>query len=370
MNKPYYIGLMSGTSLDSIDAVIVRFQPAFELLAHTSAPIPDSLRAQVLKLTQPGHNEIDLLGEVDLALGRCFATAARQLLEQCAIPSSQVRAIGSHGQTIRHRPESGFTLQIGDPNTIAEHCGITTVADFRRRDMAAGGQGAPLVPAFHRALFSQPGRNRIILNIGGMANLTWLPADTEQSVTGYDTGPGNVLMDAWIGLHAGKAYDRDGCWAASGQVDNSLLSELLSLPYFSAPAPKSTGREQFNLKWLQQQLTAAHSGLKAEDIQATLLELTARSAANEIRRTCQEQDSLEIYLCGGGSHNSQLLRRIRALLPGTKVATTSELGLSPDWVEAAAFAWLASRTMHSLSGNEPGVTGACDYRILGAIYPA
>ncbi len=370
MSNSYYIGLMSGTSLDSIDAVLVEFEPQFRMLGELSSEIPEPLRQQILQLTLPGNDEIDRMGRVDLELGRCFAEASTQLLEQHAIEPSQVTAIGSHGQTIRHRPAAGFTLQIGDPNTIAEQSGITTVADFRRRDMAAGGQGAPLVPAFHRALFSRQGVHRIILNVGGMANLTWLPANQTQPVVGYDTGPGNVLMDAWIQRHLGQPYDKGGRWAATGQVNEILLSQLLALPYFAAPSPKSTGREQFNPQWLDAQLEECGLSIRPEDVQASLLELTARSAVNEIKRIYPHQRDLELYLCGGGSHNSLLLERFQVLLPESTVGTTEQLGLSPDWVEAAAFAWLAYRTMNRMSGNEPGVTGADGFRILGGIYPA
>ncbi|MBY4678308.1 anhydro-N-acetylmuramic acid kinase [Marinobacterium arenosum] len=369
MKADLYIGLMSGTSLDSIDAVAARFTPEFELIGHCSCELPEALRDSILQLTQPGDNEIDQLGELDLALGREFAAAANQLIRQLDLNTDQVAAIGSHGQTIRHRPAQQFTLQIGDPNSIAELTGITTIADFRRRDMAAGGQGAPLVPAFHEALFRSAHRNRYIVNIGGMANVTRLPADRSQPVWGYDTGPGNVLLDSWIQRQQGLGYDHNGQWASQGKPHQPLLTQLLALPYFQQPPPKSTGREQFNQAWLDQHLAGLDAAVVAVDVQATLLELTAHSISDQIRLQPDWQHS-EVYLCGGGAHNAVLRQRIQQLLTPAKVTTTEALGLAPDWVEAAAFAWLAYRTQTRKPGSLASVTGAQGDRILGAIYPA
>jgi len=364
----HYIGLMSGTSLDSIDAVLVRFTPSFELRAHLNYPIPPLLRQQILELTQSGPDEIERMGRVDIALAEAFAEATLLLLKQTGISADSIRALGSHGQTVRHRPEAGFTLQLGDPNTLAERTGITTVADFRRRDIAAGGQGAPLVPAFHDALFRTSKRDRVIVNLGGMANITLLPADTEAPVLGYDTGPANVLMDAWIEHCRGESFDRDGNWAASGNVCPDLLSQLLAHPYFIAPAPKSTGREHFHSGWIQHSIGQLDAIIAPEDIQATLLELTAASLCNAIQS--HGLDSPEIYLCGGGSHNIQLRKRIHARLPGYRISSTTALGLDPDWVEAAAFAWFAMRTLQHKTSSLAEVTGARGARVLGTICPA
>lgn len=368
MPASVFIGLMSGTSLDGIDAVAVRFEPHFELLETHSEALPESLNQRIHGLLAPGDNEIDRLGMLDLELGKAFADASNNLLTKCSLSSADIHAIGSHGQTIRHRPEHNFTLQSGDPNTIAEHTGIMTVADFRRRDMAAGGQGAPLVPAFHNALFRSTETNRVIVNIGGMANLTVLPANADADVLGYDTGPGNVLMDSWINEHQQLSHDKDGNWAAQGSVIPQLLEQMLSLPFFHEPAPKSTGREQFNLIWIQRMLALLDQAPNNTDVQTTLAELTATSIAMAIQS--HQLDSAEVYLCGGGSHNRHLQQRIQALLPGYTVATTAALDLHPDWVEAVAFAWLAKQTLDNLPGNMPAVTGASGFRILGAIYPA
>lgn len=366
MSAAIYIGLMSGTSLDSIDAVAVRFEPSFELLACHSEPIPAAIDRRIHSMLNPGENEIERLGRLDLELGELFATAALNLIKNHALDTTKIAAIGSHGQTIRHRPEAHFTLQIGDANVIAERTGITTVADFRRRDMAAGGQGAPLVPAFHNALFRSTDHNRILINVGGMANITLLQADPAQPVLGYDTGPGNVLMDSWIQLHHQSSYDCDGQWAASGHVIPTLLENMLALPFFSETPPKSTGREQFNNLWLRQMVRTLDSEPRPVDVQATLLDLTAISIADAI--LAHQWPEAEVYLCGGGSHNLRLKNRLGFLLKPHTLATTAELGLDPDWVEAAAFAWLAYRTLAQQSGNVPAVTGAAGYRPLGAIH--
>lgn len=366
MSAQIYIGLMSGTSLDSVDAVAVRFEPRFELIASHSEPIPQSTDNDILALFTPGDDEIEKLGRLDLALGELFASAANKLIEANNLNRDQIAAIGSHGQTIRHRPEASFTLQIGDPNTVAELTSITTVADFRRRDMAADGQGAPLVPAFHNALFRHANKNRVLVNIGGMANLTILEADPTKPILGYDTGPGNVLMDSWIQQHQHKSYDVDGQWANSGNVVPELLTKFLTLPFFSETPPKSTGREQFNNSWIEQMIGSLASEPQPEDVQATLLELTAITIADAINS--HQLDNLQIYLCGGGSHNRQLRTRLADLLQPHYLSDTAELGLDPDWVEAVAFAWLAYRCLNRESGNVPEVTGAKGFRPLGAIY--
>jgi len=360
-----FIGLMSGTSLDAIDVVAASFEPEFKLLGSHSEPIPNSLREQILQLMQPGNNEIDLMGEVDIWIAEAFAKATNALRAQIDSP---ITAIGSHGQTIRHRPESGFTLQIGNPAVIAEKTGIDVVADFRRRDMAAGGQGAPLVPAFHDALFRSEQQNRILLNIGGMANITLLPKDQNDLVSGYDTGPGNILMDSWCQLHTGEAFDENGNWASTGCTNSELLHKLLALPYFSAPPPKSTGREQFNLNWLNDQIKQLTSKPEPADVQATLLEFTAQTIADAIKQ--HSWPDARIFSCGGGSHNRALQQRLQQLLPDNPLDTTANLGLDPDWVEASAFAWLAMRTLQQTSGNCPAVTGAKGARILGSIHYA
>ncbi|MEN8171103.1 MAG: anhydro-N-acetylmuramic acid kinase [Pseudomonadota bacterium] len=364
----YFIGLMSGTSMDALDAVLVDFSatPPHLIATHSHA-LDKAIRHEILALAQPGDNELDRLAQLDVRLGTLSAQLSLQLLEQAQIDSSEVRAIGSHGQTVRHAPDAPtpYTVQIGDPNTIAQLSGITTVADFRRRDMVAGGQGAPLVPAFHKALFHSSETNRVVLNIGGIANISILPADNSQAVNGFDTGPGNMLMDAWIQLKQHQPYDENGGWARSGSVNVELLNKLLSDPYFSRTPPKSTGREQYNLHWLEQQLHEAH---QAQDIQATLCELSATTIANAVLQFAPNTD--ELYVCGGGARNSYLMERISDYLKGCHISTTAELGVEPQWVEAMAFAWLARQTLLGLPGNLPAVTGARKAVILGGIYPA
>lgn len=363
----YFIGLMSGTSVDALDAVLVDFSgESPQLLATHSRAISTELQECILALTLPGDNEIERLGQVDVALGELSAEVVNELLSSSGVPASQVSAIGNHGQTIRHEPSVRlpFTLQIADPNIIAEQTGITTISDFRRRDMAAGGQGAPLVPAFHQALFHSPSANRVILNIGGIANISILPADPAIPASGFDTGPGNLLMDAWTRLYQNRCYDDNGNWARSGEVDSQLLFEWMSYSYFSKSPPKSTGREQFNLKWLEQRLHGKH---RAEDIQASLCELTATSIAYAIGMHAPQTQ--EIYVCGGGTRNAYLMERLTTYHEqNCHVATTAELGVDPAWVEAMAFAWLARQTMKGLSGNLPAVTGARKEVILGGIY--
>lgn len=361
---------MSGTSLDGIDAVIVDLHTSpIKLIASLSRPLPARLRQTLLTLTQPGDNEIEQLGLVDVEFSRFQALVVNELLQQAKLRPDQIQAIGSHGQTLRHRPEGStpFSLQIGDPNTLAELTHICVAADFRRRDLAAGGQGAPLVPAFHAELFRSTETDRIIINLGGIANVTLLPQDTALDVLGYDTGPANMLLDSWIDRHQHKAYDRHGQWAASGQLNHPLLHQLLQLDYFQLTPPKSTGREQFNLDWLDQQLAQVDNQPSSVDIQATLVELTVETVAAALAKHSFNQ--VEIYLCGGGSHNDFLVERLRARLAPFKVGTTDALGLPADWVEACAFAWLAQRCLLRLSGNLPEVTGASGPRILGGLYP-
>jgi len=357
---------MSGTSLDGIDAVLAEIGPSGRprLLHSHYLPYPDGLRTQLLALHTPQADEIHLAACAANALARLYAEAVSALLD--GIARDSVRAIGCHGQTLRHRPADGYTLQIGNASLLAELSGIPVVADFRSRDIAAGGQGAPLVPAFHAHVMRHPGIHRIIANIGGIANITDLPADGW--VRGWDTGPGNMLLDAWIKRHRGAHYDRNGAWAASGSVHPGLLAALAQHPYLQSPPPKSAGREQFNLDWLDTTLGSLDKAIDPADVQATLLEFTAISLADAVSRECSGVQ--ELYVCGGGAHNGALMQRIRALLPNVLVATTAALGIDPDWVEALAFAWLARQTLHHAPGNLPAVTGARGERILGAIYPA
>lgn len=365
-----YIGLMSGTSMDAIDAALVDFAQGMRLVGTHSIALPDELKARLTELAQPGPDEIERLGRTDVELGRLFAEAVRGVLESSEHHAAEVRAIGSHGQTIRHRPQGHhpFTLQITDPNTIAEVTGITVVADFRRRDMAAGGQGAPLVPAFHASVFGHESHHRVVLNLGGIANITVLPGGHPEKAYGFDTGPANTLMDAWSQLKRGMAYDAGGEWAASGDVQAGLLQKLLSHDYFRRAAPKSTGREDFHLVWLQEQLASLDTQIADVDVQATLLDLTAISVADAIRNTGLAQG--ELLLCGGGTFNTALWHRLRNLLPDWSLHSTADFGLAPGWVEAAAFAWLARQTLLGLPGNLPAVTGAAGPRILGGIWPA
>lgn len=366
-----FVGLMSGTSIDGVDAALAEFPEhgSPKLLATHAVPMPAEMRTRILQLTRPGGNEIDLLGELDVEIGRLFARAAQGVLDVAGTAARDVVAIGSHGQTIRHRPHAGhpFTLQIGDPNTIAEVTGITTVADFRRRDIAAGGHGAPLVPAFHQSIFRDAREDRVVLNLGGMGNVTLLPARNDALVRGFDTGPANVLLDLWHERHHGIPLDRDGSWGRGGCINQTLLAQLMRDPYFSEPPPKSTGRERFDAQWLMRHIDACGRDVSPQDVQATLVELTARSVAESLANWGFTTGGL--YTCGGGTHNRFLCERLGALLPRMRVASTAELGVDPDHVEAMAFAWLAHRTLQSLSGNLPAVTGARHPVILGGIYP-
>ncbi len=361
-----YIGLISGTSMDAIDAVLVSFEaPNPRLLAHHNLPLTNDLRAKLGALQQPGDDELNRTARLDIEMARLFAKATMELLEQAGCAPREIIAIGSHGQTIRHIPSGEYptSFQIGDPNLIAEITGITTVADFRRRDMAAGGQGAPLVPAFHSQVFRSDNLNRVIVNIGGIANITILPARQDEPVIGFDTGPGNGLMDAWINWHQGKNYDPQGEWAAEGEVLPELLASMLADPYFALAAPKSTGKEYFHLDWLQHHLKKK---MPTVDVQATLCELTALSINNAIRLVAPATD--EVFVCGGGVYNRPLMQRLAELLKPAEVASTDELGLPPDWVEAVCFAWLAKQALHRKPGNLPSVTGARHDVVLGGIF--
>lgn len=364
----YYIGLISGTSMDGIDAALVQFgDSSVEVLNTRNHPYPPELREQLmLAVRNPDNCTVDTVGELDQRVAACFRDAATELLQEAGVGAAAITAIGTHGQTLRHQPDAAhpFTMQIGDPSVIAQGTGITTIGDFRSTDIALGGQGAPLTPPFHEWLLRQPGTNRVVLNIGGIANLTILPGD-ESDTTGFDTGPGNTLLDAWVAEHLGKTYDQDGAWAAAGTVDDGLLARLLDDPYFAAPPPKSTGFEYFNPRWLD---SAGVSELQTVDVQATLCAVTAQSIATAILNFAA--DTAELYVCGGGVHNAELMRRLEDALPGIQIASTSAVGLDPDWVEAAAFAWLAMRTSKNLPGNLPAVTGASRAAVLGSVYRA
>ncbi|MDE2421441.1 MAG: anhydro-N-acetylmuramic acid kinase [Gammaproteobacteria bacterium] len=368
MKQDIYIGVMSGTSLDGVDLVAVSFEP-LRLHATLTAPFPNELRQALIALTLPADNEIERMGVADVALARLIGESANQLIANHQLHKDDIRAIGSHGQTIRHRPEAGFTLQIGDPNLIAEITGLPVVSDFRRRDMAAGGQGAPLVPAFHQAIFQDDHIDRIILNLGGIANISVLPAGKPDKVFGFDTGPANILMDAWCFQHTGQTFDQDGAWAKTGIVNQILLNQLLSHEYFTRPFPKSTGREDFNLTWLLDQIQhvqqAASVTLQPQDVQATLLQFTAQTVIDAIFLT--ELKAGELWLCGGGAYNRTLWQAIAQGLPDWTLKSTSDMGLAPTWVEATAFAWLTHQRIHHLSGNLPAVTGAKGLRVLGTL---
>ncbi len=363
----WFIGLMSGTSMDGIDAALVSFEPQPRLQATHTRPYPEALRRELLALARPGENEVDRLGAADVLVGREFAAAANTLLAQARVAASRVRAVGSHGQTVRHRPGTSpaFTLQIGDPNTIAADTGLPVVADFRRKDMALGGQGAPLVPAFHEAVFRTAERDRVVVNIGGIANLTVLPRAARGVVSGFDTGPGNTLLDTWSRRVLGQPMDRDGALAARGRVVAPLLGRMLADPYFSARPPKSTGPEYFTPAWLDRHLGGA--AVEAADVQATLVALTARSIADAVRPDAGAGQP-EVFVCGGGARNPVLMQALAAELPGCPVARTDALGVEGDWVEAMAFAWLAQRHLARQTGNCPAVTGARRAAVLGGLW--
>ncbi|MCE3265244.1 MAG: anhydro-N-acetylmuramic acid kinase [Pseudoduganella sp.] len=359
-----YIGLMSGTSLDGVDGVLVDFWAgAARTMSASYVAFPQGLRDELMALQLPSPNEIEREALAANRLAELYADCVAQLLAAAEMKAADVRAVGVHGQTIRHRPELGFTRQTNNPALLAELCGIDVVADFRARDVAAGGQGAPLVPAAHRALFGKEGKTRVLANIGGIANISVLHKDG--AVGGYDTGPGNVLMNAWIARHKGVEFDDNGAWAASGREVPGLLAALLAEPYFALPAPKSTGRDLFHAGWLDARL-APFAGARPEDVMFTLTRLTAVSLAREIAPHGYDA----VYVCGGGAYNATLMRELQAELgAGTKVESTDALGVPPNRVEAMAFAWLAYRFGERQSGNLPAVTGARGERILGALYP-
>jgi len=370
-----YLGLMSGTSADGIDAALVAFAPPDSPLegprcalvagyTHAWDPL---LRERLIALGQGGEiSSLDVLGDLDARVGLAFAEAANVLLDRSGVERGRVRAIGSHGQTIRHRPtaDPAFTWQIGDPSRIAEATGLTTVADFRRRDVAAGGQGAPLMPAFHLAMLGAGDEDRAVLNLGGIGNLTLIPRDG--AVRGFDTGPANALMDGWCQRHRQQPYDAEGAFAASGRVVPELLAQWLADPWFRLPPPKSTGREQFHLDWA----LAADGARRVapEDLQATLLELTAATVSEALLR--EQPATRRLLVCGGGVRNPVLMRRLAERLPGVAVASSQDHGLDPDYMEAMGFAWLAAQTLQARPGNLPSVSGARGPRILGAIHPA
>jgi anhydro-N-acetylmuramic acid kinase len=359
----HYIGIMSGTSLDGVDAVLAVFngdKPSqLSAVHHEFDP---ALKQVLLSLNADGNNELEIAALVSNELARNYAHAASDVIRAAGLSPHHIAAIGCHGQTVRHRPDLGFTVQLNNPSLLAELTGVAVVADFRSRDMAAGGQGAPLVPAFHAALFGSDEISRAIVNIGGISNLTSLPV--RGPVAGFDCGPGNVLMDAWVQQHLGVAFDRDGEWALGGHLLPDLLRAMLQEPYFSLPPPKSTGRDLFNLPWLQQFL---HPGVAPRDVQTTLLALTVKSVADAVRR--QANGAVEVYVCGGGARNTALMAAFRSELIPMQVSTTDELGINAEHVEALAFAWLARQTLHMQPGNLPAVTGARGLRVLGAIYP-
>lgn len=356
----FYIGLMSGTSMDAMDAALVDIGDSIQLIHSCTQTIPDDIRNLTRALNHSSAEDLQQSLVLDRQWGILFADLVQTLLVDSNTPSSSIRAIGSHGQTVRHAPNGplGYTLQIGDPNTIAEITGIDVVADFRRRDVAAGGQGAPLVPAFHHAVLGGSKEKRSIINIGGMSNVTEL---FKEPLIGFDCGPGNVLMDSWIQQHLQQAYDSDGAWAASGEILPDLLSQLLANPFFALPPPKSTGREQFDAHWLTRHL---HGDERPEDVQATLAELTARTICESL-----DLQTDALYICGGGAFNTHLLQRIEHL-SGKPTFTTVKLGVPPQWMEAMAFAWLAQQTINHRTGSIASVTGAKGARILGAIYQA
>ena len=405
-----YIGMMSGTSLDGMDAVLCQFggeentQQPMQLLATVSQDFPPRLREVLLALCQPNgvnqliptagepNSELDWFGWASKEYAEFASDVVNTLLQQSNTDVESVLAIGCHGQTVRHRPQMGFSLQLVDANIIAERTGISVVSDFRRRDMAVGGQGAPLVPAFHQALFAVPDSTRVLLNLGGIANITVLPAvinnlsdsngDSDpnnhsnnqqiDSVVGYDTGPANLLLDAWTALHTDKGYDAGGAWAQSGQVVEPLLNQLLEHPFFARAYPKTTGREDFNLEWIQDELqkfdqASADIRYSSADVQATLTELTAISACDQINTFISTYENSSIYVCGGGALNDYLVTRLQAHLPRCTVETTASLGLDPTWVEAVAFAWLARQTLMGETGNLPAVTGANKGVVLGQV---
>tara|TARA_B100000989_G_C19531634_1_gene470320 strand:+ start:2812 stop:3915 length:1104 start_codon:yes stop_codon:yes gene_type:complete len=363
----YYIGLMSGTSADGIDAVVVELDDKHcQLLATHHNAFPHQLHHNIVRFNTAGNNELNTAGELDVKLGHLFAEAALAVLAKTNLSAKDIKAIGSHGQNIRHQPTGDitFTHQIGDPNVIAANTGITTVADFRRKDLALGGQGAPLAPAFHQFMFQSNEVDRLIVNIGGIANLTYLPQDHHQAIIGFDTGPGNALMDSCIQAYKDSPYDENGNWAAQGKVNEKLLQHLLTHPFYSQTGPKSTGREVFNSA-LVESVTQLFND-EPVNLQATFAELTAITIANAAKHTAPKA---EIFLCGGGVENTYLVSRLKHHCPSQAIMSVAELGISPHWLEAMAFAWLAKQRLEKKPGNIPSVTGASRRAILGGVYP-
>lgn len=364
MPSELFVGLMSGTSLDGVDAALVSFATAQpRCLATHYRKHDEGLRSELLAIQEPGPDELRRAALLANRLADIYADAVNALLAEAGLAATAVRAIGCHGQTVRHVPADGYTLQLNNPARLAEKTGIAVVADFRSRDIAAGGQGAPLVPACHDALFRTPDCHRVIVNIGGIANLTDLAPG--RPTGGFDCGPGNMLLDAWAARHLGVPYDDEGRWAGQGLILETLLAQLCQHPFFASPPPKSCGREEFGSAWLDRMLNGDE---RPADVQATLVALTAKTIADAITRWCGRP--AELFVCGGGAHNSAIMSALLARLPGMRVGSTDMLGLPADWVEAVAFAWLAYRTLHHLPGNLPQVTGARGPRMLGAVYPA
>jgi anhydro-N-acetylmuramic acid kinase len=365
---PRYIGLMSGTSLDGVDAVLVHMGHDVKALAHVHQPFDAALRQELLALNSAGANELHRMALAGNQVARAYAAGVAQVLHDSGLSASQITALGAHGQTVRHRPGefdgTGYTTQLINAPLLAELSGIDVVADLRSRDVASGGQGAPLAPGFHAAVFIKLGVDRALLNLGGIANLTRLGASGE--VLGFDTGPANALLDGWCEKHQGQAFDANGAWAAGGRVIERLLARCLADPYFALTPPKSTGRDLFNLAWLDRQLAAVRDA-RAQDVQATLAALTVESVAQSLRARMPQTS--ELYVCGGGARNGHLMRSLATALPGVRVASTDVLGVPVDQVEAVAFAWLAHRMIERLAGNLPAVTGARGPRVLGALYP-
>ena len=367
MASEHYIGLMSGTSVDGVDAVLADFGSApLRSLASAHVAFPDALRSELNALQRSGPDEIHRAALAGNALMDCCAGAVDVVREHAGLSRQSIAAIGLHGQTIRHRPELGYTTQLANPARLAELTGITVVADFRSRDVAAGGQGAPLVPALHAALFAAADCHRAIVNLGGIANVTDLPPGG--SVRGFDTGPGNTLLDAWCERHTGEPFDRDGAWAASGVVIEGLLDAMKADPYFALAPPKSTGRDRFHMEWLERHLVRMRAPPRPADVQRTLLVLTGQTVAEAITRHCG--GAREVLACGGGAHNAALMRELEGALGTRRFATTATLGIPVDQVEALAFAWLARETLARRAGNLPAVTGARGPRVLGAVYAA
>ncbi|AUI65820.1 MULTISPECIES: anhydro-N-acetylmuramic acid kinase [Glaesserella] len=365
----YYLGVMSGTSLDGVDLALVDFSQSSKLIAADFAPMPEHLRLALSELVKQGNTTLQQLGELDHQLALLYADCINRFLEKQQLSTQDIIAIGCHGQTVWHSPKGQypFTMQIGDMNLLSAKTGITTVGDFRRRDMAFGGQGAPLVPAFHQAVFSSSERLTVVLNIGGISNISVL--HPQQATIGYDVGAGNTLLDIWIEKHLGKRYDANGEWAKTGKVNPTLLSFLLDEPFFQQPPPKSTGRELFNLDWLSQKLTQIEP-LAPEDVQATLVAFTVQSIVQALQQI-ENPENLPCLLlvCGGGAKNPLIMQGLQTNLKTWHVATTTEYGLDVDYVEAAAFAWLAHQRVHNLPANLPSVTGATQAVSLGAIFP-